>query len=155
MRVLVEQDHRVRADDRLQNLRALAWMQHVGWRLEDLLDLLGVGYDDERRLAEQADREAPAMVGAGAPHESRGTTPPANRLQQRRHSRPGRQLTIHRGSSRAIECGTECTHSTPTACDTAHTAPRAGSLIASRTWGWPIFTEGVPASWRSATSKGC
>src|SRR4029077_8770338 len=122
MRVLVEQDHRVRADDRLQNLRALAWMQHVGWRLEDLLDLLGVGYDDERRLAEQADREAPAMVGAAALHESRGTTPPANRLQQRRHSRPGRQLTIHRGSSRSIECCTAGTHQTTTGGGTAYPA---------------------------------
>ena len=39
VRGLVEQDHRVAPDDRLEDPRALAGVQHVGWRLEHLLDL--------------------------------------------------------------------------------------------------------------------
>ena len=46
---LVEQDHRVRADDRLEDARALAGVQHVGRRREELLDLVGVGEHHERR----------------------------------------------------------------------------------------------------------
>ena len=53
VRALVEQDHRVGADDRLEDARALAGMQHLGRRLEDLLDLLGIGDHHERRLPEQ------------------------------------------------------------------------------------------------------
>ena len=39
VRALVEQDHRVAADDRLEDARPLARVQHVGRRGEDLLDL--------------------------------------------------------------------------------------------------------------------
>ena len=46
---LVEQDHRVAADDRLEDARALAGVQHLGRRREDLLDLVGVGEHHERR----------------------------------------------------------------------------------------------------------
>ena len=49
VRALVEQDHRVRADDRLEQPRALARVQDVGRRGEDRLDVLGVGED--RRTA--------------------------------------------------------------------------------------------------------
>ena len=40
--LLVEQDHRVWADDRLEDARALARVQHLRGRLEDFLDLIGV-----------------------------------------------------------------------------------------------------------------
>ena len=66
VRALVEQDHRVRADHRFEDARALARMQHLRRRREDLLDLLGIGDDHERRLAEQADREARRRSGRGS-----------------------------------------------------------------------------------------
>jgi hypothetical protein len=52
VRALVEQDHGVPADDRLEDPRALAGVQHLGRRLEELLDLVGVGDHHDGRLAE-------------------------------------------------------------------------------------------------------
>ena len=54
VRALVEQDHRVGAHDRLEDLRALAGMQHLGRGGEDLLDLVGVG--EHARTAALASR---------------------------------------------------------------------------------------------------
>ena len=47
--VLVEQQHRVAADDRFQHPCALAGVQDVGRRGEDLFHLVGVGEHHERR----------------------------------------------------------------------------------------------------------
>ena len=80
--LLVEQDHGVAADERFEDPRALARVQDIGGRLEDFLDLLGVGEHHERRLAEQADREAAPVARAAALDEGGGTAPEAERLQR-------------------------------------------------------------------------
>ena len=59
---LVEQDHRVRAEQRFEYPRALAWVQDLGRGEEHLLDLLGVGQHDERGLSEQMYGEATAIA---------------------------------------------------------------------------------------------
>jgi hypothetical protein len=97
VRLLVEQDHRARADHRLEDARALARMQHVGRRGEDLLDLVRVGDHHERRLAEQADREAPAVARAAALEVRGRAAPPADRLQHARRARSGRKFSVHGG----------------------------------------------------------
>ena len=79
---LVEQDHRVGADDRLEDPRALAGMQVLGRRGEDLLDVRRVRMHHERRHAEEAEREAVAVEPAGALQEGNRARPPADALQQ-------------------------------------------------------------------------
>ena len=68
------------ADERLEQAGALARVQDVGRRHEQLFDLVGVGQHDERRLAEQADREALAVARACSAPRGRGTGPRADRL---------------------------------------------------------------------------
>ena len=41
----VEQDHRVHSEDRLEHARALARVQHLGRRREDLAQMLGLRVD--------------------------------------------------------------------------------------------------------------
>ena len=90
--VLVEQDHRVAADRRGSRMRApLPGCRTSARRREDLLDLLGVGEHHERRRAEQADREAPAVARAAALEEGHRPRPPAHRLQPARGARSRRQ----------------------------------------------------------------
>ena len=92
---LVEQDHRVAAHDRFENPSALAWVQNL-WRCEkQLLDLIGVGDHHDRRLAEQAEREARAVAGATAIEEGGRTAPGTERLQQRGHAGPWGKLICH------------------------------------------------------------
>jgi hypothetical protein len=91
VRALVEEDDRVAPDERLEDSRALARMQHVGRRREDLLDLLGVGEHHERRRPEQAQREAPPVAGAAVLEEGDRARPPAQRLRRRRGARAGRK----------------------------------------------------------------
>jgi hypothetical protein len=106
---LVEQDHRVGPDHRFQDASALARVQHVGWRHEDLLDLVGIGDHHDRGKAEQANREPLAVAGAGAFEEARRPTPVADRLQERGHARAGGKAGGHRT---LISCG----WASPTIC---------------------------------------
>ncbi len=91
---LVEQDHRVGADDRLEDPRALSGMQHVGGRLEDLLDVLWVRQDHKRRLAEDTDREALAVALTRAQQPGRGACPGRDGLQRRRYFGARRELIL-------------------------------------------------------------
>ena len=71
VRSLVEQDHRVASDDRLEDARPLAGVQHVRRGLEHLLDLVGVREHHERRRPDEPNREAWAVPVAAALEESR------------------------------------------------------------------------------------
>ncbi len=88
---LVEQDHGVLADDRLEDARALAGMQDVRRCGEDLLDLGGVREHHERRDAEQADREALAEPVAVSLEIGEWPVPPGHRLNHGRRGRTWRQ----------------------------------------------------------------
>ncbi len=68
---LVEQDHRVAPHDRLEHTRALARVKHLGRGGEELLDVLGVAEDHERRLERKPDRD-PLAVLLAQPLERRG-----------------------------------------------------------------------------------
>ena len=89
--VLVEQDHRVAADQRLEDARAAARMQDLRGRREDLLDLVGVREHHERRRGDQANGEARAEARAAAFEEGDRPRPPAHRLQPGRSPRSRRQ----------------------------------------------------------------
>jgi hypothetical protein len=91
VRVLVEQDHRVAADDRLEDARALPRVQDLGGRREDLLDVVRVGEDHERRRREQVHREALAEPRAVAFERGHGPRPPAQRLDPPRRARTRRK----------------------------------------------------------------
>ena len=80
---LVEQDHGVAADQRLEHPRALAGMKDVRRRLEQLLDLLGIRENHERRLEWQANGDARAV--ALAQPFKRGGRPLPGRDQLERH----------------------------------------------------------------------
>jgi hypothetical protein len=84
VRVLVEQDHRVAADQRLEDARAVAGVQDLGGRREDLLDLVGIGQHHERRRPDEAHGEALAVARAAALEERHRPRPPAHRLQPSR-----------------------------------------------------------------------
>ena len=71
-------------DDRLEDLGALAGVQHVRRRLHRLLDLGGIGDVDHRRRARQPDREALAVLRAAALDERDRPRPPRERLERRR-----------------------------------------------------------------------
>jgi hypothetical protein len=86
MLALVEQDHRIAADDRLEDARALAGVQHVGRRGEHLAQLLGVGEHHEGRRPEQADRETAAVARAAALDEGGRPGPPAQALHRGRRA---------------------------------------------------------------------
>ena len=91
---LVEQDHRVAADDRFEDPRPLAGVQDVRGRLEDFLDLLGIPQHHERRLPNDAQREAAAVARGAALHEGVGATPEGERLQRCGHAGTGGQLGL-------------------------------------------------------------
>ena len=113
--LLVEQDHRVRADDGLEDARALAGVQHLGRRGEDLLDLVRVGHVHERRGLEQPQREALAVARAAALEEGDRARPPCERLNGTRGPRTGRQM---RHGLRTV-----APHRPPM-CDLGHRSPR-------------------------------
>ena len=83
VRRLVEQDHGVRAHDRLEQAGSLAGVQDVRRRGEQLAQVGGIGEDDERRLAEQAQREARPVATPEALQVGRRPRPPADRLGDR------------------------------------------------------------------------
>jgi hypothetical protein len=58
---------------------------------EDLPDRVGIRDHHEGRLTGQRDREALAVAGAAALHEGGRAMPPAQPLEEDRHTRPGRQ----------------------------------------------------------------
>src|SRR5947208_13876538 len=60
--MLVEQDHRVPTDYRLENPRALAGMKYLRWRGEHFLELVGVGQQDRRGLEGQLGRDPLAVT---------------------------------------------------------------------------------------------
>src|SRR5262249_26440196 len=105
MRPLVEQDHRVGADDRFEDVRTLAGVQDLWRGLEDLLDLLGVGDHHEGRLADEADREALAVTRATALDVGGGSAPPTDGLKRARHARSGGQLAFHCNTSLGTRSG--------------------------------------------------
>ena len=72
---LVEQDHRVLADHRLEDARALTGVQHLRVGGEDLLDLRGVGDHHERRRLQQPDREPLAVAARGTAPGTRPVVP--------------------------------------------------------------------------------
>jgi hypothetical protein len=81
---LVQQDHRVRADDGLEDPRSLAGVEHLGWRREDLAQVLGVGVVDEGRRLEQPHGEALPVALPAALEERNRAVPPRDRLQRAR-----------------------------------------------------------------------
>ena len=94
VRALVEQDHRVRADDRLEDPRALARVQHLGRRGEDLAQVLRLRVVHERRRLQQPHREPLAVPVAGALEERHRARPPGDRLERARHPRPWRETHV-------------------------------------------------------------
>jgi hypothetical protein len=92
VRALVQQDDRIAPDDRLEDLRALARVQDVGRRGEDLPDLVRVGHHHERRRTEETDREAPAVARAGPLEIGGRARPPPKTLQRRWGARTGWQV---------------------------------------------------------------
>ena len=96
VRALVQQDHRAGAEHGLEDARALAGMEHVGRRGEDLADVVGIRVHDERRRGQQADRVAAPEAAAAALVEGEWTRPPADRLQHAWEPRPGWELRAHR-----------------------------------------------------------
>ena len=91
---LVEQDHGVASDQRLEDARALAGVEHVRRRLEQLLDLLRVGEDHERRLEREANGDPRAVALAQPFHGRRGSLPGRDQLQCGREPRPRWQLIL-------------------------------------------------------------
>src|SRR5262249_35842771 len=77
----VEEDDRVGAHDRLEDAGALAGVQDVRRRREDLFGLVGIRYGDHRRHADEADREAVAVAFARRRQERERAAPPPDRLQ--------------------------------------------------------------------------
>ena len=91
VRALVEQDHRVGADDGLEDPGALTGMKDVRRRREHLLELGRVRQHHERRHAQQPDREALAVARACALEVGERAVPPRDRLDHGRRGRTGRQ----------------------------------------------------------------
>src|SRR5436309_2085682 len=92
MRSLVEQDHRVLADQGFEHARTLARVKHVRWRHEQLPDLVRVGQDHERRLERQLHRDALAVLLAQTLQRSRRALPGRDQLERTRHGRSGRKF---------------------------------------------------------------
>ena len=119
VRGLVEQDHRVGADDRLEHPRAGAGMEHVGGRGEHLPDLVRVAQHHERRRERQAEREPPAVPRPAALEERQRPRPEADALQEGGQRGTRWEIGAHRDRS-------------PTACAVCrmcaseHTAMRSG-----------------------------
>ncbi len=94
VRSLVEQDHRVAADDRLEQACALAGVQDVRRRGEDGLRVLGIGEDHERRLTEQTRGEARAVLPAKALEAGDRSRPEADGLQRSGNARSRRECRV-------------------------------------------------------------
>ena len=96
----VEQQHRARADDRLEHLRALAGVQDAGGRREHLAQLVGLREEDPLALGRShVDREAVAVAGPAALHERDRARHPAEHVE-RREAGPGRQRRGGHGAER-------------------------------------------------------
>ena len=95
MGALVEQDHRVRPDHRLEDLGPLAGMEHLGRRGEELAKVGGIGEVHERRRLQQPHREALPVAGATLLEERNRARPPAKRLKRLGKSRPWRKPSGH------------------------------------------------------------
>ena len=82
VRVAVQQDHGIAADERLDHASPLAGMKDVGRRRVDLLHLAGVGDDHERRRRRQADREPLAVAAPALLEEGERPLPDPDALDQ-------------------------------------------------------------------------
>ena len=92
---LVEQDHRVADEHRLEDPCALAGVQDVRRRGEQLLQVLRVREHHERRSAQQPDGEALAVARSAALEEGVRPRQPAERLHDDRHARTGWKSRLH------------------------------------------------------------
>jgi len=100
---LVEQQDRVGAEDRFEDPRAFAGVEHVGRAAEQLLDLIGLRDQDERGRADDPQREALPVPRAALLDEGGGTAPEPQHLQGTRPARSGGQL--HALSRDRSSCG--------------------------------------------------
>jgi hypothetical protein len=91
--VLVEQDHRVAADERLEHAGALAGVQHVGRGGEHLPHLVEVADHHHGHVHEQPQGEAAAVPAPAVLEERHRARPPAQRLERARGAGPVRQLS--------------------------------------------------------------
>ena len=106
---LVEQDHRVRANDRLEDARALSGVKHLGRRGEDLAQMLRLRVVHERRRLEQAHGEPLAVTLAAPLEERHRAVPPRDRLKRARHPRPWRETHVRNVTAslrRSVRCST-------------------------------------------------
>ena len=99
VRIAVEQDQGVRAHQRLEHPGALAGVQDVGRSGEDLLDLIRLGEDDERRRERKADREALAVALTAALGEGERPRPQSDPLDEGRSPRTVRKPLLQALSS--------------------------------------------------------
>jgi hypothetical protein len=88
---VVEQQHRVRPDDRAQDRVRLAGVQQRRVAREDLLDGGRVAHQHPRALVLDAQRERVAVAVAHPLHERARPRQPAERLDGARHPRAGRE----------------------------------------------------------------
>ena len=91
----VEQDHRVVADDRLQDAGALARSQHVRRSREHLLDLVRLRDHHERRREREPQREALAVAGPVALEVGERARPEADHLDRRGVGRARGKALVH------------------------------------------------------------
>jgi hypothetical protein len=98
MGALVEQDHRIRPDHRLEDLRPLARVEDLGRRPEQLAHVIGIREVHERRRLQQAHREALPVASATLLEERNRAIPPPNRLKSLGKARPWRKPGGHGGN---------------------------------------------------------
>ena len=87
----VEQQHAARAEQRLEDVVALARVQHVRVAGEDLLDVVGVTEHHPRRALLDVDGEDVAVAVAHAARVRAGAREPADRLREMGARRTGRK----------------------------------------------------------------
>ena len=95
VRVAVEQEDGVAADDRLEHARALAGVQHVGRGGEHLLHLVGLREHHEVRGERQADREALAVLRPALLEEGDRAVPEPDPLDEGRVRRSRGKVRAH------------------------------------------------------------
>ena len=95
VRIAVEQDHRVLADERLEHAGALAGMEDVGRRRVDRLHVLGDRGDHERRREREPHREPLAVAVAKLLEVGQRALPEADRLDRGGIPGSGRQVAAH------------------------------------------------------------
>jgi hypothetical protein len=94
--VLVEEDHRVGPDQRLQHPRTLARVEHVCGGCEDLPHLVGLGDRHERRGKREPDREPLPVALPTALKVGERAAPESDPLDQRGGGRTRRKAWLHR-----------------------------------------------------------